>query len=333
MVTDLKMGRTENETMTTTSSSLDSSLVSVEMYMKADVIFEHIKTASQVISVVLNIINIIVYSQPGMRSPTSTYLIAMSVTQCAFSVLYFLSPIANGFGGLGLNTFFGLFHALIISNYFMLCLGRSMYSITCLVSIERFLAIAFPLQAKLFRVTRSPMLFTSTVVTLIFISHLFIAIKYSIYQVSSEIVSGNIETTQTVVNNHISSTQGNTVYLQNQEDNSREQNMSTMNAIAVTFELSHLVSTAAQARMGFNTPAPIKSVSGMKTVWTFGPSSVLSRNPVVLETWGMIAAIVWVYGALLLGLLMNILLIVSLTRHSRQRRTITTSDHGGEKDR
>ncbi|XP_025075944.1 uncharacterized protein LOC112553134 [Pomacea canaliculata] len=109
--------------------------------------------------------------------------------------------------------------------------------------------------------------------------------------------------------------------------------MSTMNAFVVTFEHSHLISTAAQARMGFNTPAPIKSVSGMKTVWTFGPSSVLSRNPVVLETWGMIAAIVWVYGALLLGLLMNILLIVSLTRHSRQRRTITTSDHGGEKDR
>ncbi|XP_025116238.1 uncharacterized protein LOC112577388 [Pomacea canaliculata] len=55
-------------------------------------------------------------------------------------------------------------------------------------------------------------------------------------------------------------------------------------------------------------------------------------NPDFFVTWTVVAGVVWVYSVLAVELLISVLLAVTLLRHSRRRKDITTSD-GDKRDR
>lgn len=327
------MSAIQNETNNIALLSRDPSpsLVSGEVYSAANFIFENIRISAVVAAIFVNAVNAVVHSRRSMQSPTSSYLIASSLTQIAYAVLFLISPTMNAFGFVDTNSLFSTINSMIIRNYFMVCLGRCMYSLTCLVSIERCLAIAFPLKAKLFRVSRSPVCFIFTVIILIFISHVYITFKFTIYEATSGVGSEKIyvlpKLDDEVVSKHPS-----TINL-TVETNTSEPKVSKYSILSTTCDNSNLIWTITTSRTLLSNSVTVKTMSASRTVWTFANSAMFTENPEVFEVWSMMSSVIWVYGALLLGLVMNIMLIVSLSRHRRQRRAITTNDGHDGKER
>ncbi|XP_067674811.1 rhodopsin, GQ-coupled-like [Haliotis asinina] len=132
-------------------------------------------------AVLLNTFNLLVYTDPSMRSPTNTYLIALAADELLFAVLSSARHILRQvYGTDAVKRQDYLYFALFGSNFCLASLRVLMYCFTVLVSTERFLAVAFPLKSRNFRLIKSPIIFIISVTIICFSCHLPGSFKYNV---------------------------------------------------------------------------------------------------------------------------------------------------------
>ncbi|XP_046584367.1 uncharacterized protein LOC124291423 [Haliotis rubra] len=150
-------------------------------YVKGEKICRYIYYPLLTSAILFNTFNLMVYTDPAMRSPTSTYLIALATDELLFALVSFSRHILRQiYGTDAVKKQAYLYFALFGSNFFLATLRVLMYCLTVLVSTERFLAVGFPLKSRNFRLIKSPIIFIISVTIICFSCHLPGAFKYDI---------------------------------------------------------------------------------------------------------------------------------------------------------
>ncbi|KAL8593131.1 hypothetical protein ACOMHN_018057 [Nucella lapillus] len=163
-----------------------------EVLLSADVYWRAFPVTAQVlyvlggIALVLNALNIIVMTRPSIRSPTSTFLVALSVMQLVYTVVRLIPAIHRIFKPLVFTDYFYLINSIYIINYVLTSLRRSMYCLQCFISAERLLAVWLPLKAKQFLLVRRPWLFICLTPVVVLLAHLHVALKIEIFETRNE---------------------------------------------------------------------------------------------------------------------------------------------------
>lgn len=338
----------------TSVSDTAQGMVGVNEYLQTLAITSTLRLIIHLTALPLNSINIFVYSKKAMRSPTATYQVAMSTSQVMYLLAVLVMPITRLlYPGVD-SSYFGLVYSMGFGHYFMLSVNRIMNGLMCLMSVERFLAIAFPLKAKLFSISKTPSVPIVLLCVASFVSHLHQAIKYDFYEVSG-----------TVSYSSSASSCSDTFYVpkpslapyivsastrQNQVTSPRPETF-TVNLSETNNNIPFLYSMAPQddhssGNMLFSqtstevinsvcTPSKNQSVSStaVSSSWSMRYSDMYLWNPGLMDTWATVASVVWMYGALMFGLLANILLAACLWSYTRVRSNITTNDSTGKRDK
>ncbi|KAL8557929.1 hypothetical protein ACOMHN_066231 [Nucella lapillus] len=185
-----------------TSSSEDMSggeggggLMSADVLWKSFSVMDHvlyvlegfnIYLPFQVVGLILNALNIAVMTRPSMRSPTSAFLVSLSVLQFVYITIRFIAAVYGIFNPVGFTDFFFLVNNIYINNYVLTSLRRAMYCLQCFISAERLLAVWLPLKAKQFLLVRRPWLFICLTPVVVFLAHLHVALKIEIFETRNE---------------------------------------------------------------------------------------------------------------------------------------------------
>ncbi|XP_071114858.1 rhodopsin, GQ-coupled-like [Haliotis cracherodii] len=162
-------------------SLISQGILSKEQYQRGAKVCLYIFYPLFTSAVLLNTFNIMVYTDPAMRSPTSTYLIALATNELFFAVLSVVRHILSQVYGIdAIKKQAYLYFALFGSNFVLASLRVLMYCMTVLVSTERFLAVAFPLKSRNFRLIKSPIIFIISVTIICLSCHLPGSFKYNV---------------------------------------------------------------------------------------------------------------------------------------------------------
>ena len=134
----------------------------------------------------LTLTNIIVFWQKDMRSATSVYVIGTSLAQLYYVIMLathnvFLSTFSDPTN----DAVFWIF-TLYFAAYGVASASRGMYLVMCLVSVERLYAIARPLHAKSFFLSRRPVLCTISAFAFSFLLNVYIIAKSVVKELRDE---------------------------------------------------------------------------------------------------------------------------------------------------
>nr|KAG5687261.1 hypothetical protein BaRGS_016436 [Batillaria attramentaria] len=116
-----------------------------------------------------------------MRSPTSVYLMALSVTEILYVTVEVIPLIYDAITPLTRTSHFYFTYGLFVSNFVFASLGRFTYCLTALVCMERFFGLAFPMRAVTTRLVRFPKAIVLVSLLVLLASHVNIFLKYEVY--------------------------------------------------------------------------------------------------------------------------------------------------------
>lgn len=156
-------------------------LISPEIYVQIQYPLKTITIALQIIALILSIINIIVYSRNNMRNTTTLYLIAYNAAIFVLLTVGFVTSVTVEIEHSSLPSRFYLIFGYFIDSFFNTFLHRFMFCLTLLVCMERFVAVAFPLKARHFRVVQSPVTFVLVTFLIFLVVHVYHFLKYEVY--------------------------------------------------------------------------------------------------------------------------------------------------------
>ncbi|KAL8593130.1 hypothetical protein ACOMHN_018056 [Nucella lapillus] len=175
-----------------TSSSVDMSrgeeggaLMSADVLWKSFSIMDYVLYVLEVVGLILNALNIAVMTRPSMRSPTSPFLVALSVLQFVYISIRFFPAVYNISNPMSFTDFFFLINNIYINNYGLTSLRRSMYCFQCFISTERLLAVWLPLKAKQFLLVRRPWLFILTTPVIVSLAHIYYPFRIEVFETTS----------------------------------------------------------------------------------------------------------------------------------------------------
>nr|KAG5688769.1 hypothetical protein BaRGS_030638 [Batillaria attramentaria] len=130
------------------------------------------------LSLVVTIINIVVFFQPSMRSATSRYVLGISFAQIVYLLF---SVISHTLSAADLTQAYGYtFYFLYLGIYGGAFVRRGTYVVTCLMSAERLYAVVRPLHVREFILVRHPVPFICSSYILVAAYHVYIVLKYEI---------------------------------------------------------------------------------------------------------------------------------------------------------
>ncbi|XP_067685309.1 sex peptide receptor-related protein 2-like [Haliotis asinina] len=216
----------------------------------------YIQLPLTVIALATNICNVVVFCQKRMKSPTSTILLALCISEVLFLTTDITASIMDLiYGDKALTERIYLFYGLYVSNYASVTLRRVGFCYTCLVSAERFIAVTFPLQAKSMRLVKNPGVVCALIMVAGFLAHIFSPVKYVVTSYKTD-------------------------------DNT--------------------------------------------TAYRFEHTSMYVRDKVHFENASMASKFIFVYLMLLGCLFFNLLIVISLRRHSKGRQAIKTSQNSDQ---
>ncbi|XP_071114857.1 sex peptide receptor-related protein 2-like [Haliotis cracherodii] len=162
-------------------SIISQGMLSKEQYQRGETVCLYLFYPLFTSAVLLNTFNLMVYTDPAMRSPTSTYLIALATDELLFAVICFVWRILRQVYGIdAIKKQAYLYFALFGLNFSLASIRVLMYCITVLVSTERFLAVAFPLKSRNFRLIKSPIIFMISLTIICLFCHLPASFKYDV---------------------------------------------------------------------------------------------------------------------------------------------------------
>lgn len=327
------------------------SLIGVSEYLTSQTVVEYIRLVLHLVVLPLNSINVYVYTRKGTRMPTSPYHVTMGLLQIIYILAALVSPVGRLANMWTSSCYFCALYSTIIGHCIMLTSTRAMYGVVCLVSFERLLAIAFPLRSKQFRFTKHPVKSIVFILSLVSLSHTYIALRYEIYIASSGQVNNDSFLSVScgsstdpsklstpaywlgnVTQDNLTPTSQVTPLWSLSGTSSKTDLLLTTDPLSfLTSHVFHLTQTSLPVA---SSPCPTSNTStaAPSVVWASRFSSVYQMNPDFFVTWTVVAGVVWVYSVLAVELLISVLLAVTLLRHSRRRKDITTSD-GDKRDR
>lgn len=156
-------------------------MMSLDTYTQVSVSLDQVMYAFQVLAIIFNILNIIVLTKSSMRSPATMYSVALSVIQLLYVALTLVTTLNNlARPGPKLNDLFYLVYSIYVGNYVMPSFRRCIYSLRCLLSLERLLAVALPLKAKQFVIVTRPHLFILATSVVVFIANIHVCFKLEV---------------------------------------------------------------------------------------------------------------------------------------------------------
>lgn len=186
---DLSSVTSTVDTLTVSGFAQVGGLISPEILTIASYHLDKTRRFQEVVALVLNILNVVVFTQKKTQSSATSYLKALSLAKIVYLSVGLIEPTYNLFATMEPTSYIYIFYTLIMKSYFLSCLGRFMYCLSCLVSLERFLVIAFPLQAKQFRIVRSPSLFILILCISQFVCNMYVCLTYEFYEIQTLSVS------------------------------------------------------------------------------------------------------------------------------------------------
>ncbi|XP_071083721.1 sex peptide receptor-related protein 2-like [Haliotis cracherodii] len=209
-----------------------------------------------VIALATNICNVVVFCQKRMRSPTSTILLALCISEVLFLTTVIIANIMDlAYGDKAMTRRIYLIYGLYVSNYASVALRRAGFCYTCLVSAERFIAVTFPLQAKSMRLVKNPGVVCALIMAAGFAAHIFSPMKY-------------------IVTSYMAA------------DNT--------------------------------------------TVYRFQHTSMYLNDKAQFENSSKASKFIFVYFMLFACLVFNLLIVISLRRHTKRRQSMETSEKSGD---
>ncbi|KAK6177221.1 hypothetical protein SNE40_015365 [Patella caerulea] len=149
---------TEDET-TGVKQGLDRSiillgLVSKETYDYVVGIISYAVVPCQILAILFNICIINVFSRKDMETSSQVYLVALSIVELLYCLCSSVAGImALMYGKKSTDTYAYLWYAARISGFITISIRRSAYVLTFVMTLERFVAVAFPLKFRHFKIT------------------------------------------------------------------------------------------------------------------------------------------------------------------------------------
>ena len=128
----------------------------------------------------LTLVNIIVFWQKDMRSATSVYVIGTSFAQLYYIIMLAAHNVLLSTLSDPMNDMMFWVFSLYAASYGVASASRGIYLVMCLVSVERLYAIARPLHAKSFFLSRRPVFCTVSAFAVSFILNVYILAKTEI---------------------------------------------------------------------------------------------------------------------------------------------------------
>ena len=128
----------------------------------------------------LTLINVIVFWQKDMRSATSVYVIGTSFAQLYYVIMLAAHNVLLSTLSDPMNDMMFWVFTLYAASYGVASASRGIYLVMCLVSVERLYAIARPLHAKSFFLSRRPVLCTVSAFALSFVLNVYVIAKTEI---------------------------------------------------------------------------------------------------------------------------------------------------------
>ncbi|XP_046561094.1 sex peptide receptor-related protein 2-like [Haliotis rubra] len=162
----------------------------------------YIQVPLTIIALATNFCNVVVFCQKRMKSPTSTILLALCISEVLFLTTDIIASIMDLiYGDKALSKRIYLYYGLYVSNYASVALRRVGFCYTCLVSAERFIAVTFPLHAKSMRLVKNPGVVCALIMVVGLLAHIFSPLKYIVisYQAANNTTAYRFEHTSMYV--------------------------------------------------------------------------------------------------------------------------------------
>lgn len=134
-------------------------LIDKRKYERIIVITSYIGWCTSIFGTLGNAIALVVHTRM-LKSSTRTYLIGVTILDSLY-LLCTITPFTLTIllEGHTLTNRLYLYYAAYVSNTIIPCLRRTIICVTMMLSVERLLAIAFPLKARHFRIIKQPITF------------------------------------------------------------------------------------------------------------------------------------------------------------------------------
>ncbi|XP_046330381.2 probable G-protein coupled receptor B0563.6 [Haliotis rufescens] len=158
---------------------IHSGSVAEATYKSFFLLTENITLPLYLIALATNICNVIVFCQKRMRSPTSTILLAMCISQVLYLSCTLVTKTMRYIYGKEVESVrFYKLYGLYVNLYVAVALGRLGFCYNFLLSAERFIAVTFPLQAKSMRLVKNPSVVCVLIMVASFVGHIFSPMKF-----------------------------------------------------------------------------------------------------------------------------------------------------------
>ncbi|ESO90980.1 hypothetical protein LOTGIDRAFT_163489 [Lottia gigantea] len=172
----------KNTSVTTeaTASIIDLGMISKEEHDMVSWIIDYFSLPLLFIAVLFNFFNIAVYKRKCSDAST-TYLISRGIVE----VIYCLMSLASGlmsmiYGANATTEFAYLWYTAYVSRVVTSAIRRSAFCLTCIVTCQRCLVLAFPLRFRQFKISRFPVTVSLVVIVTTILLHIPQGLKYSV---------------------------------------------------------------------------------------------------------------------------------------------------------
>ncbi|KAK6177220.1 hypothetical protein SNE40_015364 [Patella caerulea] len=129
-------------------------LVSKETYDYVVGIISYAVVPCQILAILFNICIINIFSRKDMETSSQVYLLALSIVELLYCLFASVAGImALMYGEKSTYTYAYLWYAARISGFITISIRRSAYVLTFVMTLERFVAVAFPLKFRHFKIT------------------------------------------------------------------------------------------------------------------------------------------------------------------------------------
>ncbi|XP_035824284.1 uncharacterized protein LOC118477276 [Aplysia californica] len=120
-----------------------------------------------------------------MRNPTTSYLVVMCVVEAFCATLQTLHQACISSNSCGRTTEFTYF--VYVGNLYLgTSCRRCVYVFNCLVSLQRFVVVAFPMRARRLRVLNQTLPVCSSVLPLSLLAHVYLFFRYTVKSGNSQ---------------------------------------------------------------------------------------------------------------------------------------------------
>ncbi|KAK6177461.1 hypothetical protein SNE40_015556 [Patella caerulea] len=162
------------EDNTTTTPFRRNGYISRSTYELLLKILSYCNRVCFVIAMILSLLSLIIFCDNNMRSPTSMYLVAFNLVELLNVLMGVMFEISESLNGIKVFVYCSLY----LNTFVVVALTRISYWLNCVISAERFVAIAFPFKAKFCKVVKHPLIFIVAVVSISLLFHSFTLFKF-----------------------------------------------------------------------------------------------------------------------------------------------------------